>query len=87
MAQSSSMQGLSVLLPDNRGWQVIEVEAFPETVIFKIEIQVANNSFKKLELVSQQSRLRVYVNPDLDQPDEWEVPAGGGNMVLVSSPS
>ena len=87
MAHSSPTKGLSVLLPDNRGWQVIEVEAFPETVIFKVEIQVANNSFKKLELLSQQSSLRVYVNPDLDQPDEWEVPAGSGNIVLLSSPS
>jgi len=87
MAHSSPTKGLSVLLPDERGWQVIEVEAFPKTVIFKVEIQSANNSFKKLELVSQQSRLRVYVNPDLDQPDEWRVPADGENMFLVSSPS
>ncbi len=87
MSRSSPTKGLSVLLPDNRGWQVIEVEVFPETVIFKVEIQVANNTFKKLELLSQQLRLRVYVNPDLDQPDEWEVPAGSGNRVLLSSPS
>ena len=78
---------MSVLLPDNRGWHVIEVEALPERMTFKVEIPVANNSFKKLELVSQKSSLRVYVNPELDQPDEWEVPAGGGNMFLVSSPS
>ena len=81
----SWMPGLCVLLPDNRGWQVIEVEANPPGVVFKIEIQVANNSFKKLEIHSQQSRLRVYVNPDLDQPDEWEVPAGGEAFFLVSS--
>ena len=87
MSPSSPTQGLSVLLPDKRGWQVIEVEALPGVKIFKVEIRVANNSFKKLQLVSQKSSLRVYVNPDLDQPDEWEVPAGGGNIVLVSSPS
>jgi len=87
MAHSSSKQGLSVLLPDNRGWQVIEVEALPKKVIFQVEIPVANNSFKKLELVSQESPLRVYVNPDPDQPDEWEVPAGSGHKVLVLSPS
>ena len=87
MVYSSPTKGLSVLLPYNRGWQVIEVEALPETMTFTVEIQVANSSFKKLELISQKSSLRVYVNPDLGQPDEWEIPAGGGNMFLVSSPS
>ena len=81
------IRGVSVLFPDKRGWQVIEVEALPATSIFKVEIPLGNNNFKKLQLVSQETSLRVYVNPDLDQPDEWEVPAGGGNIVLVSSPS
>ena len=30
--------------------------------------------------------LRVYVNPDLDAPDEWETPVGNGERVLVYSP-
>ena len=83
MAHSSSIQGLSFLPPDNRGWQVIELEALPERVLVQIEIPVAKNIFKKLELVSQESPLRVYVNPDPDQPDEWEVPAGSGIKLSV----
>ena len=49
--------------------------------------QLAWGVFKELELVSQESPLRVYVNPDPDQPDEWEVPAGSGIKVLVFLPS
>ena len=36
MSPSSPTQGLSVLLPDKRGWQVIEVEALPGVKIFKV---------------------------------------------------
>ena len=79
---------MSVLpLPDDRGWTVIEVEPLPETTTFKLQVRFANNSFKNIELVSQKSSLRVYVNPEHDQPHEWEIPAGGGNMFLVLSPS
>jgi len=86
MSPSSPTQGLSVLLPDKRGWQVIEVEALSATRIFKIELPLGNNNFKKLQLVSQKTSLRVYVNPDLDQPDEWEIPAGSGTIMLIGSP-
>ena len=78
MAPSSPTSAVSLLLPDKRGWQVIEAEALSATSIFKVEIPLGNNNFKKLQLVSQETSLRVYVNPDLDQPDEWEIPAGSG---------
>ena len=88
MAWLSSSEGLSVLpLPDHRGWTVIEVEPLPETTTFKLQVRFANNSFKNLKLVSQTLPLRVYVNPEPDQPDEWEIPAGGGTVFLVLSPS
>ena len=86
MAPSSPTSAVSLLLPDKRGWQVIEVEALSATSIFKVEIPLGNNNFKKLQLVSQKTSLRVYVNPDLDQPDEWEIPAGSGTIMLIGSP-
>ena len=86
MAHFYPNNGLSVLSRDSRGWQVIEVAADPKNVIFRVKIPVGNNSFKKLELVSQELPLRVYVNPEIDQPDEWEVPAGSGYKLLVLSP-
>ena len=88
MAYPTSSGGLSVLpLPDDRGWTIIEVEPLPETTTFKLQVRFANNSFKNIELVSQTLPLRVYVNPELDQPDEWEIPAGGGSVFQVLSPA
>ena len=87
MNESCSTRSLSVLPPDGRGWQVVEIEAFPKTVIFRVKMRVSNDSFKNIELVSQGSPLRVYINPDLDQPDEWEVPAGSGHKIAILSPS
>jgi len=78
-----SNNGLSVLSLDTRGWQIIEVAADPKHLIFQVKIPVGNNCFKKLELVSQELALRVYVNPEFDQPDEWEVPAGSGHKFFV----
>ena len=81
-----SNNGLSVLSLDTRGWRLIEVAADPKHLISQVKIPVGNNCFKKLELVSQELPLRVYVNPEIDQPDEWEVPAGSGHKLLVLSP-
>ena len=78
-----SNNGLSVLSLDTRGWQLIEVAADPKHLIFQVKIPVGNNCFKKLELVSQELALRVYVNPEFDQPDEWVVPAGSGHTFFV----
>ena len=52
-----------------------------------MKMRVSNDSFKNIELVSQESPLRVYINPDPDQPDEWEVPAGSGHKVVILSPN
>ena len=44
---------------------------------------------KPLELCAQPNHtMRVYVNtdPDITQLDEWEVPAGSGNRMLIGSP-
>ncbi len=66
---------------------MIEIEALPKTVIFRVKMRVSTDSFKNVELVSQDSPLRVYINPDLDKPDEWEVPAGSGHKIEILSPS
>ena len=87
MALPSASEGLSILpLPDPRGWTVIEVQPLPETTIFRMELRSGNGDWKDIELVSQKSLLRVYVSPGLNQPDEWEIPAGSGNKFLVISP-
>ena len=67
---------------DTRGWAVIDVypSKTPKVIITKID-------GKHLELVSQaKGILRVYINPQKEGFDEWELPAGSGNRVEVGSP-
>ena len=46
---------------------------------------MVNIDNKKLELVQQAQWLRVYVNPDIYGPDEWE-PGCTGNKIQIWSP-
>jgi len=85
MARFDVVADLSVLSTDSRGWPILEVAANPMNVVFNVKMPVKNNSFKKLEIVSQETPLRVYVNPEFDEPDEWEHPAGSGQVFRVAS--
>ena len=61
---------------------MIDVPAATNNTIFKTTI-----GNKPLELVAHTNHtMRVYVNPDITQLDEWEVPAGSGNRMLIGSP-
>ena len=67
----------------NNRW-VIDLPPLPNTIV-KCTVACVGGS-KNLELVGQADRsLRVYVNPKGD-PDEWESPAGSGNIMYVYSP-
>ena len=67
---------------DHRGWAVLEVAAKLPTSSSRgiYDITVAG---KHLQLVAQEQTMRVYVNPDKDGPDEWDI---GGMRMLVFSP-
>ena len=70
---------------DSRGWIVIDVppKSPIEGPIFLDKII----SGKRLVLVRQEEdTMRVYVNPDRNGWDEWEVPVGSGKKLLIASP-
>ena len=68
-----------------RGWAVIQIPACQpncEPMIFKCKVKD-----KQVELVQQEGvALRVYVNPDIYEPDVWETPPGSGRIFHVFSP-
>ena len=72
---------------DCRGWIFVDfppargVAAMP--VIFRCVI-----SDKPIQVVLQDNDiLRVYVNPDKQGADEWEVPVGSGIKIQVVTPA
>ena len=67
---------------DERGWRVFDV---PPVCRYGMKL-VVNIDNKKLELVRQTQWMRVYVNPDIYGPDEWEVPPSSGNKWKIISP-
>ena len=72
------------MTPDERGWSVLEVP--PKDAETEQVIQV-NIDKKNLKLVRQEQWCRVYVNPDIYGPDEWEVPPSSGNKLHTFSPA
>ena len=64
---------------DDRGWNVIEIPANSQHLMIKI-------GPKWIEVPTQRQKLTVYVNPGIDEPDEWHfegMPSGG---MLIGSP-
>ena len=82
--QSARVNWAAAPLTDSRGWIVIDVppQSPTEGPIF-LDTIISN---KPLVLVRQRESMRVYVNPDRNKADEWEVPAGSGFRILVLSP-
>ena len=73
---------------DERGWSVLDVAPIDTATLSKVvrvhvEIGIGN---KKLKLVRQAQWMRVYVNPDIYGPDEWEVPPSSGIKWYVIGP-
>ena len=68
---------------DERKRWVIDVPPLPG-VIVQCKVSCLGG-YKQLELVGQAQCLRVYVNAK-GEPDEWESPAGSGNIMYVYSP-
>ena len=66
---------------DERGWKVLDIGASRRPCIFHVKIGA-----KHLKLVSQEQPMHVYVNPDTEGLDEWEIPAGSGQVMCVGSP-
>ena len=67
-----------------RGWAVIQIPAcrpWCGPIRFKCKVKG-----KLVELIQQQDPLRVYVNPDIYEPDEWECPPDSGQILKHLSP-
>ena len=62
---------------------VIDLPPGPGKIV-RLNVKCSGGS-KQLELVGQEDTLRVFVNAK-GEPDEWESPAGSGNIWEVHSP-
>ena len=61
---------------DDRDWQVFQLS--PQVRVMGEEVTPGKTftirlQHKTVELVQQEEEMRVYVNPDPQGPDEWEV--------------
>ena len=72
---------------DNSGWPVVCVPpGRAAEIIVTIEVCERTGREKKLSVVRQGGGLlKVYVNPEVDEPDEWEV-EGNSARLLVGTP-
>ena len=72
---------------DNSGWPVVCVPpGRAAEIIVTIEVCERTGREKKLSVVRQGGGLlKVYVNPEVDEPDEWEV-EGNSARFLVGTP-
>ena len=70
--------GIRHMGTDERGWFIIDVDAYPGDKIFEVTI-----GKKKVVLVAQTVPMRVYVSPAPAAFDEWEI---HGERHLVGSP-
>ena len=72
---------------DNSGWPVVCVPpGRAAEIIVTIEVCERTGREKKLSVVRQGGGLlKVYVNPEVDEPDEWEF-EGNSARFLVGTP-
>ena len=72
---------------DNSGWPVVCVPpGRAAEIIVTIEVCERTGREKKLSVVRQGGGLlKVYVNPEVDEPDEWEF-EGNSARLLVGTP-
>ena len=81
--QETMPPGVHVVGYDGRGWLILDaLWSGPGVKTTSMEVNA-----KPLELVLESSvPLRVYVNPELTEFDEWEKPLGSGTRMLVGTP-
>ena len=66
---------------DKRGWDVIECAPCGESGTWVLEFSISGELIKLV--VQKQNSVRVYVNPDLDECNELEAPAGNGARLHI----
>jgi hypothetical protein len=78
---------LKVLPPDSRNWMVLEIAPRQDSEhapVLKLTITLPNGVKKTLDLVRQTRTMKVYVNPDPQGCDEWEV--GNQTWYVMTDP-
>ena len=69
---------------DNSGWPVVCVPPGPAAeIIVTVGVCERTGREKKLSVVRQGGGLlKVYVNPEVDEPDEWEVEGNSARLLV-----
>ena len=81
--QTASADGVALMGPDERRWQRLWVGPQSAGVLNIYRVRIGT---KVVEAVPQTEAMIIYVNPEAEGADEWEMPQGSGVRLMVLSP-
>ena len=86
---STSAPLIQLVGQDHRGWKILHVAARAQETDLVVEMWVnvdvdGCGHYKRLSILQQLEPLTVYVNPDYNGMDEWEI---NGKRLMVGTPA